>query len=386
MTSRYHEVYDELEARPGRRSGRRRPKSIDWFRRWKGVRCRRRRLWPLVHRRRMQHLLQRLDRHIESGRADQVALIHDSAITGNGRKLHLSELRDEVMALAAVLRDQGIEKGDRVIIYMPMVRGGGGRHARLRAASARCIPSSSAVLPRSELATRIDDARPKLVDLGVLRSRARPHCRLQAAARRAIALPRHKPERCLILQREQLDCELSRAATSTMPTHVARRAARRKSRNACRSSRPIRSTSSTPRARPASPRASCATMAATWSRSNGRWERVRREARRDFLGRLRCRLGGRPFLHRLRPAAAWRTTILFEGKPVGTPDAGTYWRVIAEHGVVALFTAPTAFRAIKKEGSARRACRAAIDISRFRTLFLPASAPTPTPSNGRNSK
>ena len=99
-------------------------------------------------------------------------------------------------------------------------------------------------------------------------------------------------------------------------------------------------------------------------------ERVRRQARRDVLGGLRRRLGGRPFLHRLRAAAAWlRPSILFEGKPVGTPDAGTYWRVIAEHGVVALFTAPTAFRAIKKEDPHGEHV-GRYDISHFRTLFL----------------
>ena len=132
MASRYHEVYDSWKRDP-QAFWAAAAEDIDWFKRWDkvfdpdagvygrwftGAEC--------------NTAYNCLDRHVERGRADQVALIHDSAITGKIRRFTYRELRDEVVALAAVLRDNGIGKGDRVIIYMPMVAGSGDRHARLR--------------------------------------------------------------------------------------------------------------------------------------------------------------------------------------------------------------------------------------------------------------
>ena len=185
-----------------------------------------------------------------------------------------------------------------------------------------------------ELATRIDDARPKLIisaSCGLEPGRVIAYKPLLDGA---IELAGHKPERCLILQRPQQTCELTpgRDLDYAQLPQRARQPARR---HACRSRPPTRSTSSTPPARPASPRAWCATMAATWSRSNGSMQNMFGVKPGEVFWAAsdvgwvvgHSYIVYAPLLHGC-------TTILYEGKPVGTPDAGTFWRVIAEHGVV----------------------------------------------------
>ena len=263
--SRYHEVYARWKRDPAGLLGRGRAGDrLDQAGR-QGVRPGSRRLWPLVRRRRVQHLLQRGRPACRPTRGDQAAIIYDSPVTGTKRGITYAELQDEVATLAAVLQDIGVKKGDRVIIYMPMIP-----EARLRDAGLR--------------AHRRHPFR------GVRRLRREgtrdPHRRCQAEARsspppaasrprrvvpykplldEAIALAAHKPEACLILQRPQAQARSPRAATM-----IGRGVAQRRREDArpiaCRSPPPIRSTCSTPRARPASRRAWCATTAATWSR------------------------------------------------------------------------------------------------------------------------
>jgi len=203
-----------------------------------------------------------LDRHVEGGRADQAALIYDSPVTGTVRHYTYRQLRDAVARFAGALAAQGVAKGDRVIIYMPMVP----EAAIAMLACARIGAIHSVVFggfAASELATRINDARPKVIvsaSCGIEPGRVVPYKPLLDAA---VSLAEAKPECCVILQRPQ---EPWPAATST----GTRPWRQRSPRTACRCRRPIRSISSTPPARPASPRAWCATTAATRSRSNGR--------------------------------------------------------------------------------------------------------------------
>ena len=187
----------------------------------------------------------------------------------------------------------------------------------------------------------------------------------------AIELAKHKPAACLILQRPQCEAPLDAGPRPRLAHGVGERGQLRQDQSsACRSPPPIRSTSSTRRARPASRKAWCATMAATWSRSNGRCRTLYGVEPGEVCwaaSDIGWVVGHSYIVY--APLLHGCTTILYEGKPVGTPDAGAFWRVIAQHGVVSLFTAPTAFRAIKKEDP-KGEFIAKYDLSKFRTLFL----------------
>jgi propionyl-CoA synthetase len=274
-----------------------------------------------------------------------------------------------VVALAAVLRDNGIGKGDRVIIYMPMVA----EAAIAMLASARLGAVHSVVFggfASKELAIRIDDARPKMVisaSCGLEPGRVVAY---KPLLDQAIALAENPPAKCLIVQREQLVCDLVAGRDLDYAEHVGK--ARSEKRDiecvpvAATDPLYIIYTSGTTGQPKGIVRDNGGHMVALkwtmwnefgvkpgetfWAASDVGW----------VVGHSYIVYG--PLLH-------GATSILFEGKPVGTPDAGTYWRVIAEHAVVALFTAPTAFRAIKKEDPGGEHV-GRYDISRFRTLFL----------------
>jgi propionyl-CoA synthetase len=369
MTSRYHEVYE---------SWRRDPEAfwaaaaeeIGWFRRWDKVFDAQAGVYGRWFAGAVANMaFNCLDRHIEGGRADQVALIYDSAIQGTVRRFTYRQLRDEVMALAAVLQDNGIGKGDRVIIYMPMVA----EAAVAMLACARIGAVHSVVFggfASKELATRIDDARPKLVisaSCGLEPGRVMAY---KPLLDQAIGLSKFPPQKCLILQRRQLECELVAGRDLDYAEHVGAALAARRQVDCV----PVAAidplyiiytsgTTGQPKGIVRDTGGHMVSLKWTmwnefgvkpgetfWAASDVGW----------VVGHSYIVYG--PLLH-------GATSILFEGKPVGTPDAGTYWRVIAEHGVVALFTAPTAFRAIKKEDPAGEHV-GRHDISRFRTLFL----------------
>jgi propionyl-CoA synthetase len=310
-----------------------------------------------------------VDRHVKAGRGAQTAVIYDSPVTNAKRKLTYDELLSEVKTLAAILKDFGVGKGDRVIIYMPMVPEalfGMLACARIGAIHSVVFGGFAA----KELATRIDDAKPKLVlsaSCGIEPGRVVKYKPLLDAALDQAAF---KPSSVLLLQRPQETCALVAGRDHDWAD------AREKAIAAGKS-------------------ADCVPVLATdplyilyTSGTTG----VPKGVVRDNGGHLVALKWSMKNLYGVDPGEVWWsasdvgwvvghsyivyaplfhgcTTILYEGKPVGTPDAGAFWRVIAEHGAVAMFTAPTAFRAIKKEDPNAKLL-AQYDMSKFRTLFL----------------
>jgi len=306
-----------------------------------------------------------LDRHVENGRGEQAALIYDSPITGSKRTYTYSQLLDEVAVLAGALHAKGIERGDRVILYMPMIP----EAAIAMLACARIGAVHSVVFggfAAAELATRIDDARPKAVlsaSCGVEPNRVVEY---KPLLDEAIEIAAHKPEVCVIYQREQFNAALKPGRDYDWGEFVANAAAAPCVMVAATDPLYVLYTSGTTGVPKGVVRDNGGHMVALkwtmkniygmdpgdvyWAASDVGW----------VVGHSYIVYA--PLLHGC-------TTILFEGKPVGTPDAGTFWRVISEHGVAALFTAPTAFRAIKREDPKGEFIKK-YDLSKFRTLFL----------------
>lgn len=310
-----------------------------------------------------------LDRHVANGRADQLALIHDSPLTGTVSKYTYAEMLREVQTLAAIMQDFGVQKGDRVILYMPMVP----ESMVAMLACARIGAVHSVVFggfAAKELATRIEDAKPKLIlsaSCGIEPGRI---VKYKPLLDEAIELASVKPEACIILKRPQQDCELKAGRDHDWAS--------------------LRE-----QALAAGKKADCVAVDATdplyilyTSGTTGKPKGVVR----DNGGHLVALKWTMENLYGIKPGEVWwcasdigwvvghsyiiygplihgATSIMYEGKPVGTPDAGAFWRVISEHGAVALFTAPTAFRAIRKEDPDGSFIRK-YDLSKLRTLFL----------------
>ena len=310
-----------------------------------------------------------IDRHVARGRGEQAAIIYDSPVTNTKRVITYAELLREVSTLAAVLQDFGVRKGDRVIIYMPMVP----EALFAMYACARLGAVHSVVFggfAAKELATRIDDSKPKLIlsaSCGIEVARVVPYKPLLDAA---IELASAKPEACLILQRPQAEASLTAGRDYDWATL-------RDAALAANKSAPcvpvlatdplyILYTSGTTGIPKGVVRDNGGHMVALhWSMSN----HYGVQAGEVFWAAsdIGWVVGHSYIVY--APLFAGCTTILYEGKPVGTPDAGAFWRVIAEHECVAMFTAPTAFRAIKKEDPQGKLF-ANYDLSKFRTLFL----------------
>jgi propionyl-CoA synthetase len=306
-----------------------------------------------------------LDRHVESGRAKQLALIYDSPVTATIKTFTYRELLDEVARFAGALVRQGVQKGDRVIIYMPMVP----EAIVAMLACARIGAIHSVVFggfASHELASRISDARPKVIvsaSCGIEVDRIVPY---KPLLDKAIELASAKPDRCIILQRSQekasmiagRDLDWSELMASAQP-------------------------------------ADCVPVAATdplyilyTSGTTG----MPKGIVRDNGGHLVALKWSMTHIYGVEPGEVYwsasdvgwvvghsyivyaplingNTTVLYEGKPVGTPDPGAFWRLISQHGVRVLFTAPTAFRAIKREDPNGDYMRK-YDLRNFRTLFL----------------
>jgi propionyl-CoA synthetase len=306
-----------------------------------------------------------LDRHVENGRGAQAALIYDSPVTDTLRTYSYSELRDEVAAFAGALVARGIGKGDRVIVYMPMVP----EAAIAMLACARIGAIHSVVFggfAANELATRIDDAKPKAIvsaSCGIEPGRVIAYKPLLDAA---IELAGHKPSTCIVLQRPMEPAGLIAGRDLEWGDAVAQ-------------------------GRPAD----CVPVAATdplyilyTSGTTGEPKGIVR----DNGGHAVALNWTMKNLYDVDPGEVYwaasdvgwvvghsyivyapllhgNTTVLYEGKPVGTPDPGAFWRVISQHKVAAMFTAPTAFRAIKQQDPEGDYIRK-YDLEAFRTLFL----------------
>jgi propionyl-CoA synthetase len=306
-----------------------------------------------------------VDRHAEGGRGAQAAVIYDSPVTGAKRTITFAELRDEVARLAGALAARGVGKGDRVVIYMPMVP----ETIVAMLACARLGAIHSVVFggfAAHELAVRIDDCAPKAIlsaSCGIEPGRVVAY---KPLLDRAIEQARHKPGFCVILQREQKPCDLVPGRDHEW--HAFQEGAETAACVPVGGADPlyILYTSGTTGQPKGVVRPNGGHMVALhWSMRNiyGMQPGEVFWAASD-VGWV---VGHSYIVY--APLLAGCTTVLYEGKPVGTPDAGAFWRVIAEHGVRALFTAPTAFRAIKREDPKGEFLHQ-YDLSGFRTLFL----------------
>jgi propionyl-CoA synthetase len=369
-TSRYHEVYARWQRDPQGFWGEA-AQAIDWiepakqvfdpgagvYGRWfAGGVCNT--CWNAV------------DRHVMQGRGEQPAIIYDSPLSSQKRTLTYYRLQVETQVLAAILRNFGVGKGDRVVLYMPMVP----EAVVAMLACARIGAVHSVVFggfAANELATRIDDAKPKVILSASCGLEPGRIVKYKPLLDEAIRLAGHKPDACLILQRPQEEATL-------VPGRDHDWAAVRD--EAIVFARSVYD---------------CVPVAATdplyilyTSGTTGRPKGVVR----DNGGHMVALKWSMHNLYGVEPGEVWwcgsdigwvvghsyivygpllhgATSVLYEGKPVGTPDAGAFWRVISEHGAVAFFTAPTAFRAIKKEDPQGKLF-ASHDLSKFRTLFL----------------
>ncbi len=306
-----------------------------------------------------------VDRHVENGRADQAAIIHDSPITGTKEKITYAELQTRVAGLAGALVAQGVTKGDRVIIYMPMVP----EALEAMLACARIGAVHSVVFggfAANELAVRIDDCTPKAIiaaSCGLEPNRTVHYKPLLDAA---IELSEHKPKTCIILQREQEICDLIEGRD--LEWHAAIGLGTPAECVPVEGNHPayILYTSGTTGAPKGVVRHTAGHLVALnwtmkniyqvdpgdvfWAASDVGW----------VVGHSYITYG--PLIH-------GNTTVVFEGKPVGTPDAGTFWRVIEEHNVRSFFTAPTAIRAVKREDPKGLEAQK-YDLSCLRALYL----------------
>jgi len=306
-----------------------------------------------------------LDRHVERGRAEQAALIYDSPVTGQKLTFTYRALRDEVARLAGAIAAAGVGKGDRVLIYMPMVP----EAVMAMLACARLGAIHSVVFggfAGPELATRIDDATPKLVlsaSCGVEPGRIVAY---KPLLDQAIELARAKPAACFILQRPQLAATLVPGRDRDWREAVA--AAKPAPCVAVEATDPlyILYTSGTTGQPKGIVRDNGGhAVALNWSMENLYGVKP---GETFFAASDVGWVVGHSYIV-YAPLIYGCTSVLYEGKPVGTPDAGAYWRMIAEHKIAAMFTAPTAFRAIKREDPDGTFIRK-YDLSNFRTLFL----------------
>ncbi|MCB1875614.1 MAG: propionyl-CoA synthetase [Chromatiales bacterium] len=306
-----------------------------------------------------------LDRHVEAGFGERTALLYDSPVTGSKASYSYADLRDQVAKVAGALVDLGVTAGDRVIIYMPMIP----EAVMAMLACARIGAIHSVVFggfAANELATRIEDAKPKVIlaaSCGIEPGRLVPYKPLLDTA---IELSKHKPQHCVIKQRPQLEATLQAERDRDWDEAVSAASAR-----------------------------PCVAVDATHplyilytSGTTGQPKGVVR----DNGGHAVAMLWSMRNIYDVAPGevfwaasdVGWvvghsyivyapllngSTTVLYEGKPVGTPDAGAFWRVISEYGVKVLFTAPTAFRAIKKVDSSGEFI-AKYDLSCLQSLFL----------------
>ena len=306
-----------------------------------------------------------LDFHVDNGLGDKIALIWDSAITNTKEKYTFNQLKEKVSLFAGALKNQNIQKGDRVIIYMPMIP----EAVIAMLACARIGAIHSVVFggfASNELANRIDDSKAKLIISASCGYEPGKTVEYKPLINKAIELAKHKPDRCIIFQRKnfkatldpKLDIEWDEVLKDAKPTECEKM------------------------------KGSDYAYILYTSGTTG----LPKGIVRDIGGHIVALKWTMKNVYNINPDDVWWsasdigwivghsyivygplfygcTTILFEGKPVGTPDAGTFWRIVSEHKVKSLFTAPTAIRAIKKEDPNGEFFKK-YDLSNFKCLFL----------------
>jgi propionyl-CoA synthetase len=341
-------------------------KAIDWYKKWDSVLDRSN---PPFYRwfrgGELNTCYNAVDRHVENGRGDQTAIIYDSPVTGTIRKITYSELRDQVATFAGALKAQGAQKGDTVIIYMPMIP----EALVAMLACARLGVIHSVVFggfAANELAIRIDHARPRMIICASGAIEGKKKLAYKPMVDSAIDQSEHTPEKTIVFQRDFVTAELDREGDLEWQEII----------------------------KNAAP-ADCVPVAATdplyilyTSGTTG----MPKGVMRDNGGHAVALHWTMKNIYDVEPGdvywaasdVGWVvghsyivygpllygcTTIVYEGKPIGTPDAGAFWRVISEHKVKVMFTAPTAFRAIKKEDPDGVLLKK-YDLSEYKTLFL----------------
>ena len=306
-----------------------------------------------------------LDFHVDRGLGEKIALIWDSAITNTKEKYTFNQLKEKVSLFAGALKNQNIQKGDRVIIYMPMIP----EAVIAMLACARIGAIHSVVFggfASNELANRIDDSKAKLIISASCGYEPGKTVEYKPLINKAIELAKHKPDRCIIFQRKnfkakldpKLDIEWDEVLKDAKPTECEKM------------------------------KGSDYAYILYTSGTTG----LPKGIVRDIGGHIVALKWTMKNVYNINPDDVWWsasdigwivghsyivygplfygcTTILFEGKPVGTPDAGTFWRIVSEHKVKSLFTAPTAIRAIKKEDPNGEFFKK-YDLSNFKCLFL----------------
>jgi propionyl-CoA synthetase len=306
-----------------------------------------------------------LDRHVAAGHGERLALVYDSPLTGTTRTYTYAALLDEVSRFAGALRELGVTAGDRVVIYLPMIP----EAAVAMLACARLGAVHSVVFggfAPHELAARIDDARPVAIvtaSCGIEPNRVVPY---KPYLDEALDYAKHEVGACVIVQREQRPAELVAGRDHDYAEIMA--TASPVDPVAVKATDPLYilyTSGTTGRPKGIVRDNGGHAVALTWSMPNiygvGPGEVFWAASDVGWV------VGHSYIVY--APLLAGATSILYEGKPVGTPDAGAFWRVIAEHGVNALFAAPTAFRAIKRDDP-QGALLAQHDISSLRTLFM----------------
>jgi propionyl-CoA synthetase len=307
-----------------------------------------------------------LDVHVESGRADQLALVWDSAVANQVMKYTYRELLQETARFAGAMRRLGVTKGDRVVLYMPMVP----QAVIAMLACARLGAVHSVVFggfAAHELAARIEHARPKLIVCGSCGLEPGRTVAYKPMVDKAISISQHKPEKVIVLQRPQLAAGLEKGRDVDWNEAISG-------------------------AEPAA----CVAVPATdplyvlyTSGTTGRPKGIVRDngghavALKYSMGAIYNARPGEPYWAAsdigwvvghsyivYAPLLNGNTTIMYEGKPVGTPDAGAFWRVVSQHGVQTLFTAPTAFRAIRREDPEGKFIQKHQPTKSLRALFL----------------
>jgi len=305
-----------------------------------------------------------VDLHVKNGKGEKIAIIYDSPITNSQKKITYTQLKEQVAIFAGALVNQGIKKGDRVIIYMPMIP----EAAIAMLGCARIGAVHSVVFggfAANELASRIDDSKAKIILSASCGYEPGRTIEYKPLLKKAIELAKHKVEKSIIYQRKDFKVDLDKNEIDW--------------NDAIKDAKPVE----------------CVEMNANdyayilyTSGTTG----VPKGIVRDIGGHIVALKWTMKNIYNINPDDVWWsasdigwivghsyivyaplfhgcTTVLFEGKPVGTPDAGVFWRIISEHKVKSLFTAPTAFRAIKKEDPNGNFFKK-YDLSSFETLFL----------------